>query len=190
MVAKDQLRAELLGHRRAMDAEEAARRSHDVLDQIRSLPEWKNAREVLAYWPARNEVDVRPLIAELWQRGVRVLLPRCRPEQPGRMDLACVTCGEDLVPGMYEIMEPDRACPVVTDFAPDLAFIPGVGFDRMGNRLGQGGGYYDRLLASEAMAGCLTVGPCYTFQFVEHLETDPWDVPVHVVAHEEAACRR
>lgn len=190
MTAKDKLRSELLGKRRAMGAHEAAQRSQAVLGQVRTLPEWKNAHEVLAYWPARNEVDVRPLIAELWQRGARVLLPRCHPEQPGHMDLACVTCGDDLVPGMYEIMEPHKACPIVQDFRPDLALIPGVAFDHGGNRLGQGGGYYDRLLAGESMSDCLTVGVCYAFQFVQHLDADPWDIPVRTVAHEDATCRR
>lgn len=173
-----------------MSAHEAAQRSLNVVHHVRSLPEWRNAHEVLAYWPAKNEVDVRPLIVELWQRGVRVLLPRCRPDQPGRMDLACVTCGEELVPGMYEIMEPASACPIADDFHPDIALVPGVAFDASGNRLGHGGGYYDRLLAVSAMQTCLTIGVCYAFQRVPRLDVEPWDVPVHLVADEDSLCRR
>lgn len=175
----------MLDRRKGLAPEDAASRSLAVAANIRSLSEWKNAREVLVYWPARNEVDVRPLVAELWQRGDRVLLPRCRPEQPGCMDLACVTCGEDLVPGMYEIMEPDKACPIVADFTPDLALVPGVAFDRDGNRLGHGGGYYDRLLASPGMADCVTIGVCYEFQLVDEIHAEQWDIPVRMIAEEE-----
>lgn len=190
MADKQTLRTQLLARRRELDPHEAAERSHRVLEHVRALSEWKNAREVLAYWPARNEVDVRPLVADLWQRGVRVLLPRCRPEQPGRMDLACVTCHEELSPGMYEIMEPDKACPIMTDFSPDIALIPGVGFDPAGNRIGHGGGYYDRLLASDSMQECLTIGVCYAFQLTDHLQADQWDIPVRMVAHEDSICRK
>ncbi|MGE4468913.1 MAG: 5-formyltetrahydrofolate cyclo-ligase [Desulfovibrio sp.] len=189
MTKKDKVRRRLIEQRRAMLPEQAAAKSARIVERIRETLAWKNARQILVYWPTQNEVDTRPLIAELWQRGAEVLLPRCRPGQPGVMDVACVTGEADLAPGAFRIMEPDPSCRVVDlyadSFAPDLAFIPGVGFDRRGFRLGFGGGYYDRLLGGIQMGRALKFGLCYGFQVCSKLPLDDWDRPVNAVCTEE-----
>ena len=171
-----------------MSPDEVGSRSLAVIEHIRALPEWKIASEVLCYWPFKNEVDIRPLIYELWQRGVRVLLPRCRPGQPGVMDVACVTCEDELAEGMYSIMEPTTVCEVmdVTNdtLAPDLALIPGVAFDHRGFRLGYGGGYYDRLLEGPQLGRAFKIGLCFELLFVKKLPVDDWDRPVNAVCTE------
>ncbi|WP_147819427.1 5-formyltetrahydrofolate cyclo-ligase [Salidesulfovibrio onnuriiensis] len=190
---KDQkaaLRRELLERRKALTAETVRRASLAVAGAIRCLSEWKNARQVLLYWPVRGEVDTRPLMAELWQRGVEVLLPRCREAQPGIMDLACVSCETDLRPGMFAIMEPNEAtCPVMHEYEPDVALIPGVGYAPDGTRLGFGGGYYDRLLAEPCMRQTLTIGLCYEFQKLDKLPAEDWDQPVRAICTENELCR-
>lgn len=179
---KKGLRKILLEQRNTLTPDEVLASSEQVLARIRSLPEWGTAREVLAYWPVRGEVDVRPLIKELWDRGVTVLMPRCRAQAPGEMDICCATCEDDLVPGAFSIMEPDSGrCPPVGECGPDLALIPGVGFDRRGIRLGFGGGYYDRILAEKEFAETVTVGVAYDFQLIETLPDEPWDRPVRIV---------
>lgn len=187
---KQSLRKELIDRRKALDAEAFKANSLAITEHIRALPEWKNAREVLVYWPVRNEVDTRPLIAELWQREATVLLPRCRKNQPGIMDLACVTCEADLKPGMYSIMEPDAdRCPVPDNYSPDVALIPGVGYDEKGFRLGYGGGYYDRILARTGMKQCFTIGLSHDFQRIKSLPVEQWDKPVRAVCTEKAIWR-
>jgi 5-formyltetrahydrofolate cyclo-ligase len=192
MVEKDktELRKRLVTRRAALSADEVAKASEGAVSLIRTLFEWKNAAEALLYWPVRGEIDLRPLMAELWQRGCRVLLPRCRPDRPGEMDLACAACEDELTPGAFSIMEPDAGkCPAVDVCRPDIALIPGVGFDRRGNRLGFGGGYYDRLLAADSLRDTLVVGMAHEFQLVDTLPTQPWDKPVHVVCTEEKLWR-
>jgi 5-formyltetrahydrofolate cyclo-ligase len=187
---KTALRKQLIDRRAALSADEVARASEGAVSLVRTLFEWKNATEALLYWPVRGEIDLRPLITELWQRGCRVLLPRCRPDQPGEMDLACAACEDELVPGAFSIMEPDaEICPPVDSCRPQIALIPGVGFDRRGNRLGFGGGYYDRLLATDALRDTLVVGVAHEFQLIDSLPTQPWDKPVHVVCTEEELWR-
>jgi len=187
---KTALRERLVGQRAALSADEVARASEGAVSLIRTLFEWKNATEALLYWPVRGEIDLRPLMAELWGRGCRVLLPRCRPDQPGEMDLACAACEDQLVPGAFSIMEPDaEICPPVDTCCPEIALIPGVAFDRQGNRLGFGGGYYDRLLATDTMRDTLVVGVAHHFQLIDTLPTQPWDKPVHVVCTEEELWR-
>ncbi len=187
---KDTLRRELMAHRAGLSAEAVRTASEDALSLIRSLAEWRQAREVLVYWPVRGEVDVRPLVAELWQRGCRVLMPRCRPDAYGEMDIACAACEDELVPGPFTLMEPDAGkCPPVTECSPDMALVPGVCFDRRGYRLGFGGGYYDRLLATDGMKRPLILGIGYAFQLVESLPVQPWDMPVDIVCTEEELWR-
>ncbi|WP_353119111.1 5-formyltetrahydrofolate cyclo-ligase [Nitratidesulfovibrio sp.] len=111
------------------------------------------------------------------------------------MCLAPCACAADLKPGRYGIAEPDPTrCPAIdmnaepghaSAFAPDLAIIPGVAFDRQGNRLGHGAGYYDRFLAHPAMARTALVGLAYAFQIVPALPVAPWDRPVHALCTEE-----
>ncbi|WP_272699076.1 5-formyltetrahydrofolate cyclo-ligase [Desulfovibrio sp. Fe33] len=187
---KTELRERLIRRRAALTADEVARASEGAVALIRTLFEWKNATEALLYWPVRGEIDLRPLAAELWQRGCRVLFPRCRPDSPGEMDLACAACEDELVPGAFSILEPDAMrCPAVDSCRPNIALIPGVSFDRRGNRLGFGGGYYDRLLATEAMRDTLIVGVAHEFQLVESIPTEPWDKPVDVVCTEDELWR-
>ena len=185
-IDKKALRAKLLEKRAGLSPELRLEGSQGVIELIRTLAEWKNAGEVLIYWPIKGEVDVRPLITELWQRGSKVLMPRCRPDAFGEMDIACATCEDELTPGPFTIMEPDvEKCPPVGTCSPDIALIPGVCFDRRGYRLGFGGGYYDRLLASDEMKGTLTIGLGYDFQLVKELPNQPWDMPVNTVCTEE-----
>lgn len=111
------------------------------------------------------------------------------------MCLAPCACAADLKPGRYGIAEPDPIrCPAIdmdaapgsaSSFAPDIAVIPGVAFDRQGNRLGHGAGYYDRFLAHPAMARTALVGLAYAFQIVPALPVAPWDRPVHALCTEE-----
>jgi 5-formyltetrahydrofolate cyclo-ligase len=187
---KKRLRGELVARRSALTAGQTREAGEDVAALIRSLPEWRQAREALVYWPMRGEVDVRPLVEELWQRGCRVFLPRCRPDAYGEMDLACAACEDELSPGPFTLMEPDAArCPAVVSCEPDLALIPGVCFDRRGYRLGYGGGYYDRLLASGTIGRPLLIGIGHAFQLVDELPVQPWDMPVDVVCTEEELWR-
>jgi len=130
---KDRLRKMLVEQRMALSPAEVIKASTAVAERIRALSEWKNAWSVLLYWPIKNEIDTRPLLAELWERGAIALLPRCRPEQPGFMDLCACACEEDLTAGSFNIMEPAPCCATREDsgepFVPDLVLVPAVAFD-------------------------------------------------------------
>lgn len=189
-IDKKKLRKRIMDKRSALPPEAILEGSVGALEMVRSLLEWKDAAEVLIYWPIRGELDVRPLTRELWDRGARVLMPRCRPDTYGEMDIACAACEDDLTEGAFSIMEPDsKTCPPVDSCCPDLALIPGVCFDRRGFRLGFGGGYYDRLLGTGAMKNTLKIGLGYTFQLVDELPTQPWDMPVDIICTEEELWR-
>ena len=182
---KKNLREAFAARRRALSPDAVAASGRAVCDRLRRLPEWGAARTVLLYMPVHNEIDVRPLLDDLFARGARALLPRCRPGEPGIMDLACPLHPEHLVPGAYGILEPDPvACPSEHDACADLIVVPGLAFDRRGYRLGFGGGYYDRLLSRQTGQTALTVGAAYAFQVLEALPTEPWDRRVRAICTE------
>lgn len=208
--ARQALRRAMLARRAALPPDEAARLGHAAQDALLASPAWQNARQVLLYVAVRNEAATARLLDAAWADGKQVLLPRCLtpaaapgatgPASPAadcdnEMCLAPCACAADLKPGRYGIAEPDPArCPAIDmdavpglapNFAPDLAVIPGVAFDRRGNRLGHGAGYYDRFLAHPAMARTALVGLAYAFQIVPALPVAPWDRPVHALCTEE-----
>ena len=185
---KDRLRKEMIRKRLALSPQEVQWASLAVVERVRALSEWKNAWTVLLYWPIRNEIDTRPLLSELWERGSLALLTRCRPDQPGFMDVCSCSCEEELVKGSFNIMEPAPCCSIREEtgepFAPDLVLVPALAFDAHGFRLGFGGGYYDRLLARPEMDDAVTLGLCYEFQRIESFPMNAWDAPVQGVCTE------
>lgn len=184
--AKAALRARLIAKRKELSKDDVAGRSTRIRNHLTLLPNWANAHEVLLYTPIKNEVDTTPLLDELWGRSVRVLLPRCRPDEPGIMDVACVSCAEELEPGMYGIPEPALdTCPRICTCSPDIILVPGVGFDRHGHRLGFGAGFYDRFLAGGCADKALLIGLAYSFQIVDRLPAESWDIPMHAIITED-----
>ena len=213
--ARQALRRAMLARRAALPPDEVARLGHAAQDALLTSPAWQAARQVLLYVAVRNETATARLLDAAWADGKQVLLPRCVTSAPAssanaaasgstsaptadcdnEMCLAPCACAADLKPGRYGIAEPDPArCPAIdmdaapgsaSSFAPDLAVIPGVAFDRQGNRLGHGAGYYDRFLAHPAMVLTALVGLAYAFQIVPALPVAPWDRPVHALCTEE-----
>jgi 5-formyltetrahydrofolate cyclo-ligase len=183
---KRKIRNDLIAARKALTPEKIQKSGAAICRRISELDAWGDAREVLAYMPVDGEVDVTPLVEDLWRRGSRVLLPRCRPGEPGVMDLACPAGMHEVAPGAYGIPEPvPDTCPSVDYCSPQLVLVPGVAFDESGMRIGMGGGYYDRLLASGKLGGALLVSPAYTFQLVGKIPKQAWDKPVNVIITEE-----
>jgi 5-formyltetrahydrofolate cyclo-ligase len=181
---KNHVRQNILAKRKALDAREAVQRSTRVHTMLETLSQWREAGSVAMYCSFRNEVDTRPLIVDLHQRGVQVLLPRCRQGTSGMMDFFQVRSGRDLIPGFQGILEPDtQRCPCVAAPKPDLVLVPGVAFDELGFRLGYGGGYYDRFLSRFSLRA-RSVGLAFDFQVVGRLPSEPWDVPVRWVVTE------
>ena len=154
--------------------------------RITGLESWQQARSVLLYLPVNGEVDTWPLFENCMRRGCEVFLPCCRKKEPGCMDFFQVTGKDQLVPGAYNIPEPDPdQCRLMQRPDADIVLVPGVGFDRHGFRIGYGGGYYDRFFARHPMDKALIIGLAFACQIMDHLPHDPWDKPVDMVVTEE-----
>ena len=142
-----------------------------------------SARTLLLYAALPEEVPTQEIVAEAWQRGKQVLLPRVDPE---RRELGLYPVGgwEELQPGAYGIAEPDPArCAPAAVEQIDAALIPGLAWDRRGGRLGRGGGFYDRLLALPEWRA-FRCGLFFAAQEVDLVPIDQWDVPLDAVVTE------
>lgn len=129
-------------------------------------------RPFAVYLANDDEIDLAPLIERLWEEGVTVAVPYWHAETKVYR-LAIYTNASTLIEGGHGIMEPAE----VYDIAPEdigVWIVPGLAFTRDGRRLGYGGGWYDRYLASAApSASVLAVG--YPFQVLDDLPTDAHD---------------
>jgi len=148
---------------------------------------WQTARRVLLYVAVKGEADTAFLLADAWRCGREVWLPRCRPEEPGVMDMIACSGEEELTVSSFGIPEPrlhrDTKVLSAAECGPEtLVVVPALAFDRQGFRIGYGGGYYDRLLAR---AGCASVGLAFHELLFDRLPHEDWDIPAGAVCTEE-----
>lgn len=159
-----------LSRRDAMSAEERTTASLAICRLLEELPELRGVNTVLGYVPAGSECSLGALYEALRRQGTAVAFPVT--DAGGRME-AYVPSGA-LVSGRFSIPEPD---PAVSRFLPPeeigAVLVPCAGFDADGNRLGRGGGYYDRYLARcPQAAAILTAFEAQRLEHVPHGEYD------------------
>ncbi len=183
-LSKRALRAEMRARRRALSP--AIQRRHAALlaGHIARLPQFRSARRVAMYWAGDGEIDLSPLMRLAWRRGKRVYLPRLRPG--GGMRFAELKPGKKTIRNRYGIPEPALNASEAEAGVMDLVLAPLVAFTCSGERLGMGGGYYDRALAGSRAR---LVGVAHSCQQVERLPSDPWDVAMTLVITEKGAVR-
>lgn len=188
--SKAERRQYILMRRKALSANEVETLSNVAQQRLIQTTVWQNARQVILYMPIRNEMDTLLLRKNAWATGKIVLFPHCTNTAKGEMCMAECPDESYLISGHYGIMEPDLRRAVVHDAAsstlhPDVALIPALAYDRTGNRLGFGAGYYDRYLSAPALQKTCLVGLGYSFQIFPKLPADAWDVPVNVLCTEK-----
>ncbi|WP_237051503.1 5-formyltetrahydrofolate cyclo-ligase [Magnetospirillum sp. ME-1] len=142
------------------------------------LPE---ASVVAGYWPLEGEIDPVPLMEALASRGHVLALPAVT-ETGGILEFRRWTPGETLEAGPHGTRHPPAVPPVI----PGVVLAPLLAFDRRGFRLGYGGGYYDRTLGELRRSGAiLAIGLAFAAQEVGTVPTDPWDIPLDLIATEQ-----
>ena len=150
---KKALRTYIRQTERTLDPAYKAESSEAICRCVLALEEYRAAGTVFAFAGTVHEIDTSLLLKETLAAGKTLVLPRCA--EGHALDLCVVTSMDELVPGMYGILEPKADCALVTPADIDFAVVPCLSFDRRGRRLGQGGGYYDRFLARYTGAALL-----------------------------------
>lgn len=173
---KKELRKLIRQRKAEHTAEEKAEMSARICRQVLTDPHWAKANNVFLYHALTDEVDTTMLIDAAMHEGKTVLLP--------------VIDGDDLrlkihtgatQTGSYSIQEPigeEFTC--YKEIA--LAIVPGMAFDKKGNRLGRGRGFYDRTLPK--LAEAYKIGLCFPFQFLESIPSEAYDIKMDAVLYD------
>ncbi|MDD2422566.1 MAG: 5-formyltetrahydrofolate cyclo-ligase [Heliobacteriaceae bacterium] len=186
---KKALRDQVLQARQGQSPAVVAAKSRWIREQLRRLPVFQKAGTIMVYVDFRQEVATRPLIRRLLREGKQVAVPVCR--EAGRLIPAAIKAFPgDLRPGKWGILEPpEDHLDSVDPGELDLVLVPGVAFDRRGNRLGYGAGYYDRFLPL-LRPGASKIGLAFALQLVEDVFPGAHDVPVDCIVTETEVIKR
>jgi 5-formyltetrahydrofolate cyclo-ligase len=176
---KKAMRATVLAARDGLP--ETARRaaSRAIVGRLLDLPEYREARCVMTYMSFGVEVDTHGFFEALLADAKTILLPRIDRIQK-RLRLHAVARREDLVPGVWGILEPRDNLPVVSVDEADFMLVPGLAFDRAGRRLGYGAGYYDRLLSGVG-GKPWRIAAAFDCQIVDAVPAGAMDQPIHAL---------
>ena len=188
------LRKELREARSALSAVQQEEAAVGIAEQLHQLPLLKHARNIAGYLANDGEVDLGPYIASQWQStsSKQFALPVLHPICKGHLLFLFYSSHTALVKNKYKIKEPALSCQNVLPTSQcDVILMPLVGFDIKGNRLGMGGGYYDRTLAFTRTKrhshdqlspnNPKLVGIAHDIQEVKSLPIAPWDVPLDAI---------
>jgi len=184
--ARRRLRALRLGiEPRQRTAAEAAIRA--TLDRLRIF---RRGGRVALYLPLPGEVDLRSCLPDAWRRGVETYVPRIVSRRRRLMTFVALAPGSTARLNSYGIEEPAAAARCIAPVGLDVVLLPVVGYDRRGNRLGMGAGFYDRALRRRLDAGRpwrrpRLVGVAFACQELPGIAASPWDVPLDLIVTEQ-----
>lgn len=172
---KKQLRKTIRQKKKMVGTEEAKAKSQLVFAKVEASDKFLEAKVVLAFWSLPDEISTHNFVVK-WSTSKKMVLPVV---VENNLELRIFTGTEMLVQSDgFGIMEPTTG-QLVNPSDIDFAIIPGVAFDKKGNRLGRGKGFYDRLLPQ--LGKTTTVGVGYEFQLVESVPVAEFDLPVDMV---------
>lgn len=149
-----------------------------LVRRISEEPRWRRARTVMLFIPLGDEVDIFPLVHQALDHHKTVLIPRFNAGRSAYEPARLANLATDLVRGPFGVAEPGPACPCHPLNQLDVTLVPGLGFDRVGRRLGRGKGHYDRLL-TDASGAFWGVG--HDCQLVPELPAERHDVVLNCI---------
>ena len=173
---KADLRRALRQIRGQMKTEEKQEADAILCDALCALPAFASCHILLTFAPMGSEPHILPIARVAWQMGKQVAFPRCG--ERGSMTFHFVTDESRLQKERYGILTPPADAPTYRGEANALCIVPALGFDRQGYRIGYGGGYYDRFLASFEGVSC---GLTYDACLCDTLVREEFDLPVSIL---------
>lgn len=187
MNSKTELRQQLLTKRRAVDVAARHAAAAEAAALFSATKFFHHSQHIACYYPLEDEFDCLPIIEKVWAADKQCYLPFVTSKTEKVLDFVNYHSGDKLQPNRYKILEPTQVRKIALDDL-DVVLLPLVGFDQQGNRLGMGGGYYDRtfeMIRQQQHKKCYLIGLAYEVQEVAELPCDPWDVGLDVVITEK-----
>lgn len=182
---RQQLRSQMRARRRALSAAAQTRAGIALATHLSQHLWFRQAHHIAFYLPNDGEIDTRPLLQLSWALGKQCYLPVVTDRR--QLHFRQVREHTRLVNNRYGIAEPPQGAPYRPHWLLNLILLPLVAFDPTGNRLGMGGGYYDRTFASHPhrpRPSGRRLGLAHSCQRVSALTRAHWDIPLHAIATE------
>ncbi|EXU75038.1 5-formyltetrahydrofolate cyclo-ligase [Erwinia papayae] len=168
--------------RRGLSSVQQQQAAQQVAERATDFAAVRQARKIALFLSFDGELNTHPLIERLWQRQQEVYLPVLHPFSAGQLLFIRYQSTTPLIRNRLNIPEPVLDIRnLVTLNELDVVMVPLVAFDTHGQRLGMGGGFYDRTLQNWQQHGFLPVGLAHDCQQVEQLPVAEWDVPLPVM---------
>ena len=177
-VTKSQLRQEIGQKLKAITPTQREAWSLAATENLLKLDVVTQVTTLLLFASLPTEIDTQPIYQRLHNQGKRLAFPKINSST---QQLTChwVRAWEELIPGKFGIREPYESIELPLEQL-DLIIVPGLAFDRQGNRLGRGQGFFDRLL-SQTKPKTFHVGLFYAFQEVPLIPADTWDCSLSII---------
>ncbi|WP_225086748.1 5-formyltetrahydrofolate cyclo-ligase [Pectobacterium colocasium] len=179
--SRQQIRQAVRQSRRLLTPDQQALFAQQACERVIAHPRIIGAESVAVFLSFDGELDTSPLIQQLWQQGKRVYLPVLHPFRAGHLLFLRYAPDTELVRNRLKIMEPRLDVRQVLPLPQlDILLTPLVAFDRHGQRLGMGGGFYDRTLQyrNQMSRGPYPIGLAHDCQQVDALPVESWDIPL------------
>ncbi len=188
--ARQLIRKQIRQARQQLSSAQQQQAAHALCQQFLNLPELLNSQHIAVYLHNDGEIATAELINSLWQLGKSVYLPVLHPFTSGYLLFQHYQPNTLLTSNKYGIAEPILSCQDIKVVAElDLILTPLVAFDAQGQRIGMGGGFYDRTFAAQPSAQRRMIGLAHDCQQVACIPTEAWDVPLPMVLTPSAVFR-
>lgn len=171
-MGKEEIRNAVKIRKKQLDNCQRKIASDRCFDNLEKCPEFLSAQHVLVFNSLPDEIDTARFIKK-WETVKTFYLPRVSGNDLEILPLE----GASMKEGAFHILEPANGICCNPDKI-ELIVVPAIAFDRKGNRIGRGKGYYDRLLKK---AACPKIGVGYHFQLFDEIPTEPHDVPMNAI---------
>ena len=179
MTDKKQLRKELIAKRKKMTDEEFSKKSLCICNRLLNNSQYLKSKVIYCYYSVNKEVDLLPFIKQALEDGKIIAFPKVKEQN---MDFFEVKSLEELEPGYFNIPEPPETTPAPKG---DLIIVPGVAFSKKGERLGYGGGFYDKYLEKHPNLHAIAIA--FELQMYRELPFEEHDIkPEKVVTEKQS----
>ncbi|TCW52402.1 5-formyltetrahydrofolate cyclo-ligase [Bacillus thuringiensis] len=179
---KVRLRKQIIEHMNSLSEERYTTLSEKIAFSLYGQKEWAEAKTIGITLSMENEVNTYPIIEKAWEEGKKVVVPKCN-KGTRTMSFRQISNFDQLEIVYMNLREP---IPALTEEVNadeiDLQIVPGVAYTERGERIGYGGGYYDRYLMHYKGK---TLSLAYSFQIVEHIPLEPFDKNVEKIITEK-----
>ncbi|CAG9295768.1 5-formyltetrahydrofolate cyclo-ligase [Celerinatantimonas diazotrophica] len=175
------IRRDIRSRRQTLSSREQQHAAQCVCQRLLMHPQVKQHRHIALYLSFDGELSTKPLIEALWRQGKQLYLPVLHPFCHGHLLFQQYSAHTPLVANRFNILEPKLNCSQILPANQlDILVMPLVAFDQYGNRLGMGGGFYDRTLSSISN-NVTSIGIAHDSQRYPNLPIETWDQPLDCI---------